>query len=240
LKINSFLAGTLALVLVAGMASPAFAQQPASLGSIQSNQIFVPQHGNADQSFTGPFSSVGAIEPNFIPSGQTFTPTVDNLVAVDVFFCDVTPAGAGTVDLTVNVWDSNTPGVGTLLGSSLVTVNELNILCSAQPSPVHFDFGTIPLVPGNTYALSFVQNLPTVGVQLGSDTYPGGMLWVGTPFPTFDFGFITYFDQVVGGESLPIDSTALLLAGAQTFSWMIPVVLSVLGIGLFVVSRKNE
>jgi len=45
---------------------------------------------------------------------------------------------------------------------------------------------------------------------------------------------------VVGGEFLPIDSTALLLASAQSFSWMIPVVLSVLGIGLFVVSRKSE
>ncbi len=44
---------------------------------------------------------------------------------------------------------------------------------------------------------------------------------------------------VVGGQLLPIDSTALLLAGAQTFSWMIPVVLSVLGIGLFVF-RKSE
>jgi len=45
---------------------------------------------------------------------------------------------------------------------------------------------------------------------------------------------------IVGGEFLPIDSTALLLAGAQSFSWMIPLVLSVLGIGLFVVSRKSE
>jgi len=47
-------------------------------------------------------------------------------------------------------------------------------------------------------------------------------------------------DGVVGGELLPIDTTALLLAGAQSFYWMIPVVLSVLGIGLFVVSRKSE
>jgi len=44
----------------------------------------------------------------------------------------------------------------------------------------------------------------------------------------------------VGGNLVPIDSTALLLAGAQSFSWMIPVVLSVLGIGLFVVTRKKE
>ncbi len=43
----------------------------------------------------------------------------------------------------------------------------------------------------------------------------------------------------VGGGIIPIEQTSLLLAGAQTFSWMIPVVLSVLGIGLFVF-RKSE
>ena len=44
---------------------------------------------------------------------------------------------------------------------------------------------------------------------------------------------------VVGGEFQSIDSTALILAGAQSFSWMIPVLLSGIGIGLFVVSRKS-
>ncbi len=44
----------------------------------------------------------------------------------------------------------------------------------------------------------------------------------------------------VGGNLVPIDSTALLLAGAQSTSWMIPVILSGIGIGLFVVSRKSE
>jgi len=47
-------------------------------------------------------------------------------------------------------------------------------------------------------------------------------------------------DEVVGGELLSIDSAALLLAGAQSFSWMIPVILSGIGIGLFFVSRKSE
>ena len=46
--------------------------------------------------------------------------------------------------------------------------------------------------------------------------------------------------NVIGGEIIPIEQTSLILAGAQTFSWMIPLVLSVLGIGLFVVSRKSE
>ncbi len=55
-----------------------------------------------------------------------------------------------------------------------------------------------------------------------------------------DLDFIPGLRQSVGGEYFTLDTTALLLAGAQSFSWMIPVVLSVLGIGLFAVSRKSE
>ena len=42
---------------------------------------------------------------------------------------------------------------------------------------------------------------------------------------------------VVGGEMIPIETTALILAGAQTFSWMIPVIVSAVGIGI-VIARK--
>jgi len=59
--------------------------------------------------------------------------------------------------------------------------------------------------------------------------------------PPGDFCDVGTLDGVlVGGKLLQTDNTSLLLAGAQTFSWMIPLVLSVLGIGLFVVSRKSE
>jgi hypothetical protein len=44
----------------------------------------------------------------------------------------------------------------------------------------------------------------------------------------------------IGGTIIPIDTTSLLLAGAQSTSWLIPVVLSIAGIGMFVVSRKPE
>ena len=46
--------------------------------------------------------------------------------------------------------------------------------------------------------------------------------------------------QLIGGEIIPIDSSSLILAGANSFSWMLPVVLSIIGIGLFVASRKTE
>ena len=44
----------------------------------------------------------------------------------------------------------------------------------------------------------------------------------------------------IGGEIIPTETTALILAGAQSTAWMIPVILSTIGIGLFAVSRKSE
>ena len=46
-------------------------------------------------------------------------------------------------------------------------------------------------------------------------------------------------EQAIGGEILSINSTALLIAGFQNnVSWLIPVLLSVIGIGLVLVRRK--
>ena len=42
----------------------------------------------------------------------------------------------------------------------------------------------------------------------------------------------------VGGEIIPIEITSLILAGAQSFSWMIPLVFSGLGIGLVFLKRQ--
>jgi len=54
-----------------------------------------------------------------------------------------------------------------------------------------------------------------------------------------DLKFSRSCDNIaVAGEIIPIEQTSLILAGAQPFSWMIPVTLSVIGIGLFVIRRK--
>ena len=51
---------------------------------------------------------------------------------------------------------------------------------------------------------------------------------------------IIFVDTAVGGISIPIDQSALLLAGAQSISmWMIPVILAGIGIGVFVIKRKR-
>ena len=51
----------------------------------------------------------------------------------------------------------------------------------------------------------------------------------------------TSFDDIpIGGTYIPIDQSALLLAGVQSISmWMIPVVVAGVGIGVFVIKRRN-
>jgi len=64
------------------------------------------------------------------------------------------------------------------------------------------------------------------------------------PYTAFDYVELSVtpatLNPIIGGEIIPIEATGLLLANVQSFSWMIPVALSVLGIGLFVVSRKSN
>ena len=56
-----------------------------------------------------------------------------------------------------------------------------------------------------------------------------------------DLSFATLQDEIIGGTIIPIDQTALLLAGVQSVSmWMIPVVLSGAGIGVFVIMRSRK
>ena len=68
----------------------------------------------------------------------------------------------------------------------------------------------------------------------------GQVLSCGTISGTVSVPGIVNECGVLGGEMIPIESVSLILAGAQSFSWMIPVVLSVLGIGLFVFRKSKN
>jgi len=55
-----------------------------------------------------------------------------------------------------------------------------------------------------------------------------------------EFWTESFDDPEVGGTFIPLDTTALLLAGAQSISmWMIPVVVAGIGIGVFVIKRRD-
>jgi len=59
-----------------------------------------------------------------------------------------------------------------------------------------------------------------------------------------DISHVDYFVEpgdLIGGHGIPNDKTSLLVAGSQvTTSWMIPLLVSAVGIGIFIVSYKKE
>jgi len=79
----------------------------------------------------------------------------------------------------------------------------------------------------------------TFGLQIVDDDQVNNILSLAGRGMVTDEG-IEQEQSIVGGELLPIKNTALLLAGLQSSAiWMIPLLVSGIGIGLFVF-RKSE
>ena len=114
-----------------------------------------------------------------------------------------------------------------------------------------FEMNTVPLVsPGlffdatvdynNNHAnrlqaitIADLMTLDNTVVSAGWDTAVINLAGSGA------FDDIEYEHCVVGGTGMKIDKASLLLAGDQTLSmWLLPIIISVIGIGLFFV-RKN-
>jgi len=196
-------------------------------------------HGTIDQSFTGPYIQSFGL---FDPAGQTFTPTVSNLVGVDIFLHTGGPPI--TRDVTVSIWPNTDFVPGTELGTVTkeLTIPQVEFNLAEE---FHFDFvPTIPLTPGEIFVIRIETGVQTIGSPFSNaNLYPdGGAFQLGPPVSQFaDIGFRTYFIQSapIGGEIIPIDTTSLLLVGFQTnLAWIIPVVLSAVGIGVILVRKK--
>jgi len=255
LKSSRLLAITLALVLVAGLASPAFAQTeivnapsgpmtPNQISNIQSAHNIVFDNGGA------PDGGNGFLYTIHIPSGAPLTLAEDFVINTDTFVTDFHFVSIGEPSIIeYRIFSDG----GLHPGTELVSGTAQNL-------------GTNPL-GGGFFEVSFDLEDPFLAEA-------GVKFWfsIHTPVQTNNLGWVwsnsggfgekfaaastipinnwnpqsddLWFllsgnDAVVGGELLPIDNTALLLAGAQTFSWMIPIILSGIGIGLFVF-RKSE
>jgi hypothetical protein len=102
----------------------------------------------------------------------------------------------------------------------------------------NYDFSQNPLIKQDVYpVVKFDLFVATVDGSPALDSD-------GVPIPIDGERRVCVFnvmamDSMIGGEFLPIESTSLLVSDVQSTSWLIPVVLSIVGIGLFVVSRKS-
>jgi hypothetical protein len=169
-------------------------------------QIFQAQeaygHGIVDQSFTtgGVLNSISGV------TGQGFTPTVNNLVAVDLFLAcdfktidpnpeedgdeiDVCDDPSGSLTVNIRQGAVNGPVVGT-------TSKSLNLPAFPSVSVEHFDFpASVPLIPGNQYFMEFQEsNMEAMLDSNCNNLYAGGtFIQNGVDTTDCDALFRTYF-----------------------------------------------
>ncbi len=240
MKINSVLAGTLAFVLVAGLGTPAFAgeepEPPFDKNFVHaqwidlSTQLVPPTNFEFDTNsqfelfditFRGVGPTGGASCLTIFSDPLTFRcdyfiPNfADNLetkqIKIDIEFIGPGPTGFRVSCVELDGEDEIVTEAVELSRDSQPT--HLTLLYECQPNP---DFEVISIFKGESTETVLTD------VEFWTTTFGGEP------------------PRKVGGELIPIESTALLLAGVQSTTWLIPVVLSVIGIGLFVVSRKSE
>jgi len=180
-----------------------------------------------------------------VDNAQGFTPTANNLIAVDVGLRPPSTGCTGTWTVNIRETFATVPiSIGLASGPIVGTTTHVVDISSTFTQHIHFP-SSVPLVPGNPYMLQAIstQNQACVLATDNTNPYPGGKL-VFLASTDNDAVFTTYFAEsqfVVGGTFLPIDTTALLVVGAYTTaSWMIPILVSAVGIGLAVFTLKRR
>jgi len=249
-NVHRFLVGTLALVLVAGIGTPAFAQEGSTIQIPNNVQNFVPMGHDP------PIFENG--QPDFqSQSGFLFnepwTPAEDFFFDQDTLVTDYHFILLGSnnflppIEFTIY---ADAPGLpGNVLASGTAQNLELNQL-DTNISEVWFDLD-VPFEADAGVVYWFGIHSP----NSGNSGCLFGQNGLGNNLHSFNSVDQIWFEQVspcwfilsghpiepVGGELLPIDNTALLLAGMQSMTvWMIPTVLGLAGAGVYLVKfRKN-
>jgi len=161
-------------------------------------------HGIVDQ------TDLAALPNTSVPSSsilrQSFTPTANNLVAVDLRLA-CTPGAVITV---------------LILNPSGIQIGSSNTPCPVSGGGVvHFDYApSIVLVPGIPHSIQLVLVLsPSTWLASTSNPYPGGQAFVGgTPQPTMDFIFATY-NQALPPPTISINDVTLAEGNSGTTSF---------------------
>ncbi len=229
MKVNKLLAGTLPLVFGALLLIPSFA---AVYGG---EVILIPTSATTIWVGTGDAQSWS--DPNNWDRQVGVTTTTIGFNHALPELCDLVIIDDGSNAVTVH-FDISSYQLGNemQIGSDDTLVIDIGTTFNHTPDPFceplnAFVETIVNLGNFNVFGTlinngAFINN----GVVLDCGIISGSVL----PIP----GIVN--PCTIGGEMIPIESTSLILAGAQTFSWMIPVILSGIGIGLFVVSRKSE
>jgi len=246
----------MAIVLIAGLGTPAFAQS-SNLSEFGGEGVpgdIVSATDVPNHIFDGgPPDQINANDMTVWVQAEDFVLANDEVLGDVHFWTGETGAWDGTLQWFLFLDNAGQPAAAPFAQGSGILIDKVltggTVAGLAPEFEYWMDLDTpVPLSAGVTYYL---------GLNLGS---PDGMIFWETTSAGFgstgweSLGgtFDNWFDNgedhaffltkpsvaVVGGELLPIDTSALLLAGAQmNAAWMIPVIVSGIGFAI-VIARK--
>ena len=240
---QKLLAGTLALVLIAGLTTPAFAQNPNENSWSEVNDAGPLPDSSQKTVGSGPLTSI-------LGSVSTFNDVDMYCISItdpNTFEAQTGDKGAANFDTILSLFNST--GGGVYLNDDFPGFDYSNLDSTSEWAPT---------VPGKyLLAISSFDNQPFNSVlsMLGpfdglTDTWQ--LLatvdsWddAGDDSGEYDIalaGVEFCAEDVVAGELLPLDSTALFLAGIQSMTvWMIPSIVGLAGVGIYLVKyRANK
>ncbi len=260
---QKILAGALAIVMVASLVFPAYAERTShmltsvpegtpQLATTESHNAIVFRSGVSPIPFSGDFIDDRILAEDFVLQNSWIVTD-----AHFAFFCAI-PDDCPTIEpLLYFFFEDNNGLPGAVIDQG--TATNVKVMPLA-PEPDHFEVwfdlqDDIPLDAGTTYwfGLKYTSNFDFIDpfpVWLQTDQAIGnfpatsfdGTNWFTNP-DALDLWFALSANSVVGGELLPIDTTALLLAGAQTNAVWILSALAVIGSiafgALYVTTKKN-
>ena len=261
----------MALVLIAGLGTPAFAEDNGRAHIEDSTVVtttalstptdanpedIVYENSDPSPGASGFFVHTFSVANDFVLENQAdITDVHFILIENGGFDFD----GEIQYDIFGDLGGNNGPDVTDILGSGSATELETEFLGTGgfgDRIAVWFDLEeAVPLDAGVRYWLhlhagtgftvpaNYVceDSVGTVGECTRS--YSGGILINPIVSCSFDSWFqITAKSQIVGGELLPIDSTALVLAGLQSSAiWMLPILAGAAGAGAYYIkTRMNK
>jgi len=194
----------------------------------------------------------------------SFTVDADDTLNIENLVVQIGSGGfsnSGNVVL-VGGSETNSGTLNLIQGASLVNecgatitaqggdgLNSGSILAAAQTGETITNFGTINLNGGDGQASAalligsgtIVNNHGTINENPGSGPFSGIIRLLGTGVFNDDLPD-ECTSEIVGGEFLSIDTTALMLAGLQSSAiWMLPVLAGAAGVGAFYIkTRMNK
>jgi len=262
----SILVGTLALVLVAGLGTPAFGVDEGfphieNAPIVAQTELSSPNDADPDEvvyengvpaAINGNFVHINSVAQDFVLDDPASITDV-HLILIEF------QGTAFDGEIQYNIFgDNNGPDINNELGTGTATIVETEQLVDGPQGPrliVWFDLEDPvgPLDAGVTYWLlihagtgfstppNYLWEHTTEPVGECTRFYPGGNL----NNPSLNCSQDTWFQitshkaAVVGGEFIPIETTSLLLAAASNpASWLTSLTIAALGIGVYVFTRN--